>query len=171
LGPRLIVFSGLPGTGKSTLAGVTARNLDALWLRVDVVEAAIVKAGLPKSFETGLAAYIADRDIADDHLRMGRTVVIDAVNAIEEARNMWRTLAVETGASLTFVEVTCSSSTEHRRRVETREPPTPPLPLPTWPEVVSREYVAWSEPILTIDTSEPLETCVAKILDHLRRTS
>jgi predicted kinase len=167
LRPRLIVFCGLPGTGKSTLARAIAGKIEGIWLRVDVVEAALLKAGLQRSFETGLAAYIVDNDIAADHLRLGRAVVIDAVNGIEKARNGWRSLAQETRANLTLVEVICSDPTEHRRRVETRKAPTPPLPPPTWAEVVSREYVPWAEPILTIDTVAPLDACVIKILNHL----
>jgi predicted kinase len=164
----LVVFSGLPGTGKSTLARAIVGKLDAIWLRVDVVEAALIKAGLNQSFKTGLAAYIADRDIASDHLSLGRSVVIDAVNGLDVARDDWRSLAYETGADLTFVEVTCSDKLEHRRRVESREPPTPPLPKPTWEEVLSREYAPWAGPILKIDTREPLDTCVTRILNHLR---
>nr|WP_256252931.1 AAA family ATPase [Paenibacillus sp. UNC496MF] len=34
----LYLFSGLPGTGKSTLSSALARALGAVYLRVDVVE-------------------------------------------------------------------------------------------------------------------------------------
>jgi predicted kinase len=160
----LVVFAGLPGTGKSTLARAIAQRLGATWLRVDVAEAAMLKAGLSRSFETGLAAYIVARDIAADHLRLGQPVVVDAVNSVGPARAMWRDLRAECGASLFFVEAICSNGAEHRRRVETREGPTPPLPVPTWPEVLEREYQAWNEPILQIDTIEPVDHCVAQIL-------
>jgi predicted kinase len=165
--PLLVVFAGLPGTGKSTLAGAVAERLDAIWLRVDVAGAAMVKAGLTRSFEAGLAAYIVAQDIAAVHLRLGRNVVLDAVNAVEPGRAMWRGLATEYGATLSVVETICSDSAEHRRRVETREAPTPPLPLPTWAEVVGLEYEDWKEPVLTIDTVVPTEECVTRILAHL----
>jgi predicted kinase len=168
MAPILVVFAGLPGTGKSTLAREVATQLHATWLRVDVAEAAMVKAGLPRSFETGLAAYIAARDLAEIHLRLGQDVVVDAVNGVEPARAMWRTLAPECAASLFFVETICSDREEHRRRVESREAPTPPLPLPMWPEVVQREFSPWKEPVLTVDTREPIDECVARILSHLR---
>ena len=163
----LVVFAGLPGTGKSTLASEVARLRNGVWLRVDTAEAAMLKAGLSRSDETGLAAYIVARDIAADQLRLGRAVVIDAVNGVEEAREMWHTLANESGATRFVVEVRCSNPKEHRRRVESRGPPTPPLPLPTWEEVRVREYQPWNEPILTVDTAEPHEQVIDRILSYL----
>lgn len=163
----LVVFAGLPGSGKSTLAREIARREQAAWLRVDTIEAAMLRSGLARSFETGLAAYVAAQSVAEDQLRLGRTVVIDAVNGVEPAREMWHDLADKTHADLLFIEVVCSDPAEHRRRVETREPPTPPLPQPTWAEVLEREYLPWREPLLTVDSTAPVEVSVSRILAHL----
>ena len=165
---RLLVLAGLPGTGKSTLAGLLAARYHAVWLRVDTVEAALLKAGLARSFETGLAAYIAVRDLAREQLRIGRTVIVDAVNGVEEARQMWRELATECGARRVVLEVVCSDPEEHRRRVESRTPPTPPLPAPTWEEVVHREYAPWTEPTLVLDGLRPPGENLARVERSLR---
>ncbi len=167
--PQVVVFAGLPGTGKSTLARAVAGRLGALWLRVDTIEAALLAAGLPRSFETGLAAYLGVRDVAADHLAMGRSVVIDAVNGVEEGRRMWRELAREHRAERYVVEVVCGDPTEHRRRVEGRTPPTPPLPKPTWEEVLHREYLPWTEPVLRVDSTAPPEESVERILGYCSR--
>ncbi|EEQ16447.1 Uncharacterised protein [Yersinia frederiksenii] len=37
----LIIFSGLPGTGKSTIAHLLAERLKAVYLRIDTIEQAI----------------------------------------------------------------------------------------------------------------------------------
>ena len=40
----LIVFSGLPGSGKTTIARELARQLGAVYLRIDVIEQALREA-------------------------------------------------------------------------------------------------------------------------------
>jgi predicted kinase len=164
---RLIVLAGLPGTGKSTLAVRLAEATDGVWLRVDTVEAALLKAGLRRSFATGLAAYVAVADLARDHLRLGRTVVVDAVNGVEEAREAWRTATADLGADRYVLELVCPDRREHRRRVEGRDDPTPPLPPPTWAEVTSRRYDPWTEPTLLLDTSALLDATVDRALRYV----
>jgi predicted kinase len=168
--PRLVVFAGLPGAGKSTLARLVAERLDAVWLRVDTLEAAILKAGIPRSFETGLAAYLGARDVGADHLELGRDVVIDAVNGVEPARRMWRDLAKEFRAKRCVIEVTCSDPEEHRKRVESRAAPTPPLPLPAWEDVVHCEYQPWTEPVLSVDGMSPPKENLRRILAYCSRS-
>lgn len=168
--PRLVVLAGLPGTGKSTLARLLAERLGAIWLRVDLIEASLLKAGIPQSFETGLSAYVVARDIAREHLSLHRDVVIDAVNGVEPARRMWRSLARECNSARFVVEVTCSDREEHRRRVESRRKPTPPLPAPSWDEVVRREYRPWKERVLSVDgLNDPAEN-VSRVVAYLTRT-
>ncbi len=167
----LVVFAGLPGVGKSTLARALAERLGAVWLRVDTIEAAILKSGLKRSDETGLAAYIAVRDIAAEQLRAGLTVVIDAVNGVEEAREMWRELSEELTVPRYTIHVACSDAAEHRRRVESRSDQTPPLPSPTWDEVVHREFLPWREPVLSIDGGKAADFNLERILGYCVETT
>ena len=60
--PFLIAMSGLPGSGKSTIAEGIARRLSIPILSVDPIESAIITAGIARSFETGLAAYLVAED-------------------------------------------------------------------------------------------------------------
>ncbi|NBU29185.1 MAG: AAA family ATPase, partial [Caulobacteraceae bacterium] len=43
---RLIVFAGLPGTGKSSIARGVAEAIRAVWLRIDTLEQAIRDSGV-----------------------------------------------------------------------------------------------------------------------------
>src|SRR5262245_65158692 len=113
----LIVFGGLPGSGKTTLSAAVARRLGAVYLRVDAVESAMWDSGIDRDQPTGLAAYGVAQAIAAANLHLGATVVADAVNAVEPARAGWRGIASDAGAPLRVVEVVCSDPAEHRRRV------------------------------------------------------
>ncbi|MCE5382318.1 AAA family ATPase, partial [Pectobacterium punjabense] len=39
----LIIFGGLPGTGKSTIARLLATRLNAVWLRIDTIEQLLIR--------------------------------------------------------------------------------------------------------------------------------
>ena len=99
----LIVISGLPGTGKTAVAAEVARAADAIHLSIDTVEDALLGAGFPRSWTTGVAAYEAVRAAAEQNLDLGRVVVVDAVNDSEPARDTWRRAVATTGAPLMFV--------------------------------------------------------------------
>jgi hypothetical protein len=47
----------------------------------------------------------------------------------------------------------CSDVDEHRRRVESRVSDIPGHRLPTWDEVMSREYVPWNREHIVLDTA------------------
>jgi hypothetical protein len=52
------------------------------------------------------------------------------------------------------IEVVCSDRTEHRRRVESRVADIAGHRVPTWQEVVERDYRAWDRQPLIIDTAQ-----------------
>jgi predicted kinase len=164
----LIVLSGLPGTGKSAIAQriSIARGLPVL--SVDPIESAIVRSGIPRSFETGLAAYVAAGAIADGMLTAGLSPVIDAVNAGEPAREWWRELAQQHDTDLRIIECVVSDEAEHSARVGARERGLA-IAEPTWAEVVQRrsEWQPWPETHLTVDSISDLEANVAAVLDYL----
>jgi predicted kinase len=165
---RLIVLSGLPGTGKSTIARALAIALAAVHVRVDTIEQACRASGMLKG-EVGPAGYIVAYGVAADNLRIGRTVIADSVNPLLVTREAWRSVAEREHAAVAVVELVCSDPAEHRRRVETRVVDVPGLRLPTWDDVVNRQYEAWTEPRIVIDTArlDP-PASVAEIIRRLR---
>jgi predicted kinase len=116
----LVVFGGLPASGKTTISRTVAETLTAAYVRVDAIEAAMWRAGIPREQPTGLAAYVVGEAVAERCLHAGSSVVVDAVNAVEAARQTWRDLAAGTHKPLRVIEVICSDAAEHRRRVEAR---------------------------------------------------
>ncbi|MCI3974438.1 MULTISPECIES: AAA family ATPase [Burkholderia] len=165
----LITFSGLPGTGKSTLASRLAVRLGAVYLRVDSIEQAIRTSGiLDEGAEMGGAGYAVCYSVAADNLAIGTTVVADSVNPLEVTRNAFRNIAAHIGVPVFEIEIVCSDRQQHRQRVETRQSTIAGLVLPTWQEVVDRDYNAWDRPHLQIDTAfKSVEQCVDQILRAL----
>jgi len=165
----LIVISGLPGTGKSAVAAELAARLDAVHLSVDTIEEALRGTGLPPSWKTGVAAYEAARAAAEQNLVLGRTVVVDAVNDSEPARDTWRAGSARTGARLVFVLLTLDDETEHRRRLEGRVRNLTTIPEPTWDDVRARAaaYAPWDEGCVRVRAEEPVERVALTILSQL----
>src|SRR5215471_8993570 len=94
--PTLIVMAGLPVAGKSTVAERLSAALSQPALSVDLIAAAMWGAGIPKE-STGRAPYQVARAVAAEQLRLGLSVIVDAVNAGERTRALWRSLATEQG--------------------------------------------------------------------------
>jgi predicted kinase len=149
----LVIFAGLPGAGKSTLALRLAGELGAVYLRIDTIERGMIDGNEAMSaveaYDIGVAAYCVAYAVAEDNLRLGQTVIADSVNPLEITRRAWRNAAARAGADAVEIEVVCSDEAEHRRRVETR-PAMIPL---TWQEVVERDYEPWTGDRIRIDTA------------------
>jgi predicted kinase len=165
----LIIFAGLPGVGKTSLARALAQGLGAVFLRIDTIEQVLadVHADDIVRADPGLGYMIAYA-VAADNLRLGRTVVADSVNALAVTRDAWRAVAEAGGSPSIEVEVICSDRAEHRRRVESRVADIPGHIPPTWAEVEAREHHAWTREHIVIDTAGgSLETCLAELMAAL----
>lgn len=147
----LIALSGLPGTGKTTIARLLARRLLAVHVRVDTIEQALVRLGAPVPL--GPEGYLIAYGIASDNLRLGHCVVADCVNAAQVSRAAWEKVAQDCGAAFLHVHLVCQDADEHRRRVLERQADIDGHVLPTWEQVSSLQFDAPAKGSLSIDTS------------------
>jgi len=131
LPPCLIVMSGLPGTGKSHVAGRLARPLEAEVLRSDVIRKRL--AGVPPTqrapAEGSENVYTEDatrrtyREMerrARTALRDGRHVIIDATMPSRAMRRPFLAIGEESGAPVVVVETTAPDDVV-RERMRARE--------------------------------------------------
>lgn len=161
----LIVISGLPATGKTTLASALAQRVHGVHLSVDAVEDALLRSGLEPRWTTGVAAYEAVGAAAQQNLVLGLSVVVDAVNESEAARQVWRDAATRAGDIVQFVLLLPPDLAEHQRRLRTRERGLEQVPEPTWSQVEQRMrvYEPWPDEPFILRADEPIERLVERV--------
>ncbi|QQR52736.1 ATP-binding protein [bacterium] len=166
---RLIVLSGLPGSGKSTVAKAIASELHLPIYSVDPMESAIIKAGFDRSFKTGLAAYLVAETLADEQLSLGQTVIIDAANYVREAQEMWIKLANKHGAELKVIACICANETQHQERIAKRVRALHGIPEITWSDVEKRkvESTPWQTEHVVLDTNRAFNATMHEALKYI----
>lgn len=163
--PTLYIFSGLPGTGKSTLARMLATHLGAMYVRIDTVEQGLWElCGVTVTAE----GYHLSYRIIRDNLKLGISAISDSVNPIEITRNEWQQVAENAGAKFVNIEISCSDEAEHEQRVTARRDLSDNSELPTWAQVKNRHYDHWKTDIIRVDTAgqsedESFEVLIKKL--------
>jgi predicted kinase len=161
----LIIFGGLPGTGKSTIAKQIAQQLKAVYLRVDTVEQTLKQT---TEAEIGPEGYKVCYALAADNLSLGLNVVADSVNALAITRTDWQNVAQKADCPFVEIELVCSDIKLHQSRIESRKADIPGHQLPNWLDVLHRTYEPWDSRSISIDTSKySVDESVEMILEFL----
>jgi hypothetical protein len=167
----LVLITGLPGTGKSTLADRAARQLGAAvhahdWAMSGLrpypeLQSALDSMDPPGHRDVGWSILYA---LADSQLRRGASVVLDGVARAPEIARC-RGLADERAATAAVVLAECRDVDTHRTRIEGRQ-----RDIPNWYELdwahVARSRGAW-QPIrdadLELDATDDLGSNLARL--------
>ncbi len=169
---NLIVISGLPGTGKSSIAEAIARELRIPVFAKDWLEATLRRCELSGSADKplGYAGYELLTTLALRQLQLGQSAILDSVASPEPVRAEWRTMAQTYGAGWCVIECTCSDQAIHRERLNTRRRGIPGWHELDWSEVerVRAVYPQWHDERLILDAVQPLSVNIQMALSYLR---
>jgi predicted kinase len=170
--PQVIIFTGLPGTGKSTLAERVARALRAPafegdWLMGGLKPAHAALARLDRS--EYLAAWFGLlRTLVTRQLMLDQSaVVVDLVGDKQFAP--WQETAENFAARLSLIECVCSDEAVHRARIEGRV-----RGIPGWHEVgwdhverMRAEVLPLTVDRLIVDAMAPVDDNLSRVLSYL----
>ena len=171
--PLLVVCTGPPGTGKSTIANEVALRLGATVLGWDWAMGALTWCE-PVQDALALLDWVTHRRVgwsllwnfAEEQLRLGRSAVLDGVARAGEVFES-RELAQRLGASCVVVLTSCEDRARLRRRVEGRDRAIPGWHELTWDHV--EDFLGrWEPPDdadIAIDTSNDPD--VVAIVDRI----
>lgn len=164
---KLIVFSGLPGTGKSKLAEAIGRELGIPVFARDWLEATLLRNDLQaesKDKSLGYVGYELLTVLAERQLMLEQSVILDSVAATQTIRNSWRALSKRYKADWLVIECICSDESIHRSRLSLRKRNIPGWHELQWSEVerVKGYYSLWGGKRLILDMVNPFIDNLAK---------
>jgi len=168
---KLIVFSGLPGTGKSTLAELTGRQLGVPVFAKDWLEAVLLQNGLhPTSDEKtlGYVGYELLTALAKRQLMLGQSVILDSVAGTKNIRETWKNVAQQYRYDWRVVECVCSNEVLHQEGLKGRKRNIPGWHELKWSDVeaVKRYYQSWDEGRLVLDMANSIEENISRIKSY-----
>lgn len=160
--PFVCVFSGVPGTGKSTLAEAITKETNAALLNWDWIMSALrvfpeVWAAAPDVDTRRDIGYELMSRMIESRLRLGQSSVTDCV-ARTRALAQWSDLAAAHAAPVFVIECFLEDAAVHKTRITGRQ-----RNIPGWDELdwrfvaASRSaYEPLPEPKLLIDAAKPI---------------
>jgi predicted kinase len=181
--PHLVVFAGLPGTGKSSLARALARDLRAVYLDKDTIKDCTMRligeSALEQNSQTagalsrfaGALSYELLVDLARDNLTLGLSVVVDSPAAYQTFRDRIKVVARATKAELRLIECICTDERLLRQRIEHRGQDLPDYRTRDWQTFQQDRgrFERLTDQRLVVDTAESQVVNLRKVRAYLEQ--
>ena len=169
----LIMFSGLAGTGKSTLANALARELKVPIISFDYfIDYALPRHVLTEPGNwTNQDVFAMMNKLAAQQLSLGVSVILDAVYFSQASRDVARAIAEGHHAPLRVIHTFCSDKEIWRERVLKRAENSSPNETPAqWESIMVEldQFDAWGQDeALFVNSIHPVDVNLRKIRNYL----
>lgn len=169
--PTLILFAGMPGSGKTTLARMVSRELRLPVFSKDRVQRVLRDHHLAAE-NTGDGYYII-LDMADEQLSLGVSVILDATFPLDHFRTVASEIAVRHNARFCAVYCHCSDDMVWQQRMEQRVQYVPGWRPVGWNDVLRMRayYQPWGENALVVDSLQPPESNFDQVLAAIQNAT
>lgn len=164
---KLVMFSGLPGTGKTALARQVAAYMRLPLLAKDRVQRAL-RDHTPDSDPA--SGYYLLQDLADEQVSLGLSVILDAVYPMPEFRDAAREMVESYGGKMYAIYCHCSDEAIWRELIRNRVTFIPGWDPVGWSEVerLSRMFVPWAPgEALMVDAVNSLDSNLEAVLNYI----
>ena len=150
--PTLILFAGMPGSGKTTLARMVARQLCLPIFSKDRAQRVLRDHHLAAE-NTGDGYYLI-LDMADEQLSLGVSAILDATFPLDHFRTVASEIAARHKARLCALYCHCSDDEAWRQRMTRRVQYVPGWKPVGWDDVLRmREYYQpWKDNAVVVDS-------------------
>jgi len=170
---KLILFSGLPGTGKSTFAEAVGREFGMPVFAKDWLEGSLLNSNVisdEMKSNLGSAGYNLLTTLAKRQLMLGQSVILDSVASIESIRREWKGLSERYSAGWRVIECICSDITLHQERLKGRRRQIPGWHELEWSEIerVRSYYAPWDDDRLVLDMVRPYDENLSAALEYCK---
>lgn len=161
-------MAGMPGSGKTTLALALGRSLGWPVIDKDTLKSPMLLKGISNDL-AGPASYALMLELADDLLaRQHLSAILDSPGRFPFVLDHVQAISARTGAALKIIRCVASRELRERRMIERIARPsqwTANIDMPA--ELEQAMFAHFPSDTLIVDTSCPLEQCVAKALAYI----
>ena len=171
----LLQLTGVPGSGKTTLATAIGQSTGAVVLDKDIIKSRMLEgdleirlAPLPESIAAPLH-HAVHQDLARAILDQGFSVVLDGAAFFSFIRERGRAMAASAGANYLIIECVLPDLAILQKRIDAKNLMPSQQSVATLDGYDRPGTAQLIEPHLVIDTRRPLDECLAEALAYIRQ--